>query len=70
MTGYIKDNSTLLSGTAISDIFHHLYSKVIIYVASNQTVASNKTFISWTLINSNKWSVVGNSWNPGTCALI
>ena len=28
------------------------------------------TFISWTLINSNKRSAVGGSWNPGTSVLI
>ena len=29
-----------------------------------------KHFISWMLINSNKRSAVGGSWNPGTSALI
>ena len=41
-----------------------------IYVTSNQTFASNKTFISWMLINSDKRSAVGCSWNPGTSMLI
>ena len=41
----------------------------VIYVASNQTFASNKTFILWTLINSDKRSAVSGSWNPGTNTL-
>ena len=43
---------------------------ICLYVASNQTFASNKTFISWMLNNSDKSSAVSGSWNPGTCALI
>ena len=41
-----------------------------VYVTSNQTFASNKTFILWMLINSDKGSAVSSSWNPGTSALI
>ena len=41
-----------------------------ICVTLNQTFASNKTFISWTLINSNKRSAVCGSWNPSTSMLI
>ena len=40
------------------------------YVASNQTFMLNKTFISWTLIDSDKWSAVNGPWNPGTSASI
>ena len=39
------------------------------FVTLNQTFTSNKTFISWMLINSDKRSAVGCSWNPGTSAL-
>ena len=34
---------------------------IYIYVASNQTFTSNKTFISWMLINSDKRLAVGGS---------
>ena len=40
------------------------------FVTSNQTLASNKTFISWMLINSDKRLAVSGSWNPGTNVLI
>ena len=42
----------------------------LIYVASNLTFASNKTFISWTLIDSDNRSAVSGSWNPGTSMFI
>ena len=47
-----------------------LYDTYSMYVASNQTLASNKIFISWMLINSDKRSAVNGSWNPGTSMLI
>ena len=40
------------------------------FVTLNQTFASNKAFILWTLINSDKRLAVGGSWNPGTSVLI
>ena len=40
------------------------------YVASNQTLVSNKRFISWTLIDSDKLSAASGPWNPGTSVLI
>ena len=40
-----------------------------IYVTSDQTFTSNKTFILWMLINSDKRLAVGGSWNPGTSVL-
>ena len=48
----------------------HKYQVCGLCVASNQTFASNKTFIAWTLINSDKRSAVSGSWNPGTSAFI
>ena len=39
------------------------------FVASNQAFTSNKTFVSWTLINSDNKLAVSGSWNPGTSVL-
>ena len=43
---------------------------MVIYVTSNQTFASNKTFILWMLIISDKRLAVSGSWNPGTSTFI
>ena len=40
-----------------------------ICVTSNQTFASNKTFILWMLIDSDKRWAVSGSWNHDTSVL-